>query len=109
MHEETLAGYLTYNSVSYPQALGLSCTFNPELLRAIGESVRKVARANGVHQGLSPMLDISREPRWGRVEESFGEDAYLSAKLGVEVIKGLQGKSLKAGLIATRTFLRSKP
>jgi len=101
MHEETLAGYLTYNSVSYPQALGLSCTFNPELLRAIGDSIRKVARANGVHQGLSPMLDISREPRWGRVEESFGEDPYLSAKLGVEVIKGLQGKSLKDGLIAT--------
>ena len=101
MHEETLAGYMIYNSVSFPQAIGLSCTFNPELLRSIGDSVRKVARANGVHQGLSPMLDISREPRWGRVEESFGEDAYLSAKLGVEVIKGLQGKSLKAGLIAT--------
>ena len=101
MHEETLAGYLTYNSVSFPQAIGLSCSFNPELLRAVGDSVRKVARANGVHQGLSPMLDISREPRWGRVEESFGEDPYLTAKLGVEVIRGLQGKSLKDGLIAT--------
>ena len=101
MHEETLAGYMVYGSVSFPQSLGLSCTWNPGLLKEIATAIKKVARANGVHQGLSPMLDVSREPRWGRVEESYGEDGYLIAKLGTEFIKGLQGNSLKDGLIAT--------
>ena len=60
-------------------------------------------RAVGAHQGLSPVLDICRDPRWGRTEETFGEDPYLVARMGVAFIRGLQGDVLRDGVVATRS------
>ncbi|MGA7719694.1 MAG: glycoside hydrolase family 3 N-terminal domain-containing protein [Ignavibacteriaceae bacterium] len=90
-HEECLHGLVAKDSTSYPQPIGLSSTFNPELIEEIFTAIASEARARGVHQALTPVLDVARDPRWGRVEETFGEDPYLISKLGIAAVKGLQG------------------
>ena len=88
----------------YPQALGVAATFQPEHNRALADSVRLHMRAIGTHQGLSPVLDVCRDPRWGRLEETYGEDPYLVSQMGLAFIRGLQGDTvddLRTGVIAT--------
>ena len=67
----------------------------------MGQVIKKQMRVVGAHQSLSPVLDVARDPRWGRTEETYGEDPYLISRMGVAYIRGLQGKSLKTGIIAT--------
>jgi len=90
-HEECLHGLVAKDATSYPQPIGLSSTFNPELIEEIFTAIASEARARGAHQALTPVLDVVRDPRWGRVEESFGEDPYLISRLGIAAVKGLQG------------------
>lgn len=90
-HEECLHGLVAKNATSYPQPIGLASTFNPGLIQEIFEAVAQETRARGAHQALTPVLDVARDPRWGRVEETFGEDPYLIAQMGIAVVKGLQG------------------
>lgn len=90
-HEECLHGLTTKDSVSFPQPIGLASTFNPELIEQIYSTIAKDARSRGVHLALTPVVDIARDPRWGRVEETFGEDPYLVSQLGIAAIKGFQG------------------
>ena len=85
----------------FPQAIGLASTWEPELAAALADAVRVQMRAMGAHQGLSPVLDVCRDPRWGRTEETFGEDPHLVARMGVAFVRGLQGDDLAAGVIAT--------
>ena len=85
----------------FPQAIGLASTWEPELAVALADAVRVQMRAMGAHQGLSPVLDICRDPRWGRTEETFGEDPYLVAQMGVAFVRGLQGDDPRPGVIAT--------
>ncbi|MHC4714390.1 MAG: glycoside hydrolase family 3 N-terminal domain-containing protein [Planctomycetota bacterium] len=101
VHEECLSGYMARRATVFPQAIGMASTWNPDLVREITESIRRLMRAVGVHQGLAPLLDVCREPRWGRIEETFGEDPYLVAAMGCAYIRGLQGDELKKGVIAT--------
>lgn len=101
MHEECLSGLMGYGATVFPQAIGLASTWNPDIIREVAAKIRKQMRAIGTHQGLSPVLDVSRDPRWGRTEESFGEDPYLVASVGGAYIRGLQGTSPKDGVIAT--------
>ena len=77
VHEECCAGYMARDATVFPQIIGLASTWQPELAGQMAEVVRTQMRAVGAHQGLSPVLDVARDPRWGRVEETFGEDAYL--------------------------------
>ena len=100
-HEECLSGFMTSGATTYPQAIGMASTWEPELIQSMTSAIRKEMRAVGAHQGLSPVLDVLRDPRWGRVEETQGEDHYLVACMGVAYIKGLQGDDLKEGVIAT--------
>ncbi|MCX7813326.1 MAG: glycoside hydrolase family 3 C-terminal domain-containing protein [Pseudothermotoga sp.] len=97
VHEECLAGYMGLGATNFPQAIAMASTWEPSLVQrvaqAIGEDVKKV----GAHQGLAPVLDVVRDPRWGRTEESFGESPYLVARMGVAYIEGLQ----KSGVVAT--------
>jgi beta-glucosidase len=86
---------------TFPQMLGLASTFSPGLAEAMTTVIRRQLRAIGAHQGLAPVLDVSRDSRWGRVEETFGEDPMLVSHFGVAYIKGLQGESLKDGVMAT--------
>ena len=96
-HEECLTGFTTFGATVFPTPLGLAATFDPagveRMTRAIGESMRAV----GVHQGLSPVLDVVRDYRWGRVEETMGEDPYLVGMIGSAYVRGLES----AGVVAT--------
>ena len=101
VHEECCAGYMARDATVFPQIIGLASTWQPELANAMAGVVRTQMRAVGAHQGLSPVLDVVRDPRWGRVEETFGEDAYLVASMGVAYVRGLQTEDWRQGVIAT--------
>ena len=88
---EVLHGVVSDGATTFPQAIAMGSTWDPVLIREMGAVVAKEARALGVHQGYAPMLGLARDPRWGRVEESYGEDPYLVTQLGVAYIEGLQG------------------
>ncbi|NEE01880.1 glycoside hydrolase family 3 N-terminal domain-containing protein [Phytoactinopolyspora halotolerans] len=105
VHEEVCSGVMARDSLIYPQAIGVASTWDPELNRQLADSVRIQMRAMGSHQGLSPVLDVVRDPRWGRTEETYGEDPHLVAQMGLAFVRGLQGGSLADGVIATAKHL----
>jgi beta-glucosidase len=88
-------------AVVFPQAIGLASTWEPDLAEELADAIRVQMRAVGAHQGLAPVLDVCRDPRWGRTEETFGEDPYLVSRVGVAFTRGLQGPSLRNGVVAT--------
>ncbi|MFZ3572847.1 glycoside hydrolase family 3 N-terminal domain-containing protein [Streptomyces sp. BH097] len=96
-HEECLTGVNTYGATVYPAPLAWAAAFDPDLVRRLGGTIGRDMRALGVHQGLAPVLDVVRDYRWGRVEETMGEDPYLVSVLGAAYVGGLEG----AGVIAT--------
>jgi beta-glucosidase len=97
VHEECLTGFTTYGATVYPAAIAWGATFDPGLVERMAAAIGRDMAAVGVHQGLSPVLDVVRDYRWGRVEETIGEDPYLVATLGSAYVRGLQS----AGVIAT--------
>jgi beta-glucosidase-like glycosyl hydrolase len=97
VHEECLTGFTTLNAAVYPTALAWASTFDAELVERMARAIAADMRAVGVHQGLSPVLDVVRDYRWGRVEETLGEDPYLVSVLGTAYVRGLQAE----GVIAT--------
>jgi beta-glucosidase-like glycosyl hydrolase len=97
VHEECLTGFTTYGATVYPAAIAWGATFDPDLVERMAAAIGRDMRAVGVHQGLSPVLDVVRDYRWGRVEETMGEDPYLVAMLGAAYVRGLEN----AGIIAT--------
>lgn len=101
VHEEALAGYCARRATQYPQAIGLAATWHPEAVRTMAGFIREELLAVGARQALAPVLDIARDPRWGRLEETYGEDPYLAGRLGVAFVRGLQGSDLGRGVIAT--------
>ncbi|GGO30002.1 beta-glucosidase [Microbispora rosea subsp. aerata] len=101
VHEEVCSGLMAREATIFPQAIGVASTWEPELNRRLADAVRAQMRAMGSHQGLSPVLDVVRDPRWGRTEETYGEDPYLVARMGMAFIQGLQGDRLAEGVIAT--------
>lgn len=103
-HEECLHGHAAVDGTSFPQPIALAGTFNPALVESLYAMAAREARARGAHQALAPVLDVARDPRWGRVEETFGEDPYLIARMGVAAVRGFQGDATfrdKKHLIAT--------
>jgi beta-glucosidase len=90
-HDECLHGHVADKGTSYPAAIGLASTWDPELLHEVFTADAAEARSRGVHECLAPVLDLARDPRWGRTEETYGEDPYLVSRLGVAAIKGFQG------------------
>src|SRR5260221_807817 len=92
--EEGLHGYMAYNQTVFPQSVNLATTWNVDLAKQTGAAIAAEARAHGVHMILAPVLDVARDPRWGRVEEDFGEDPFLSGQLGLAYVRGMQGDSL---------------
>lgn len=91
INSEGLHGLMAKNATVYPMAIGLSCSWDTELFHRIYSSVALESRALGIQQLFSPNLDIVRDPRWGRTDENFGEDPYLTSRLGVAFINALQG------------------
>lgn len=99
-HEEVLTGIATYDATVYPQQIGLACSFNPELAEKKTQLTAAALRSIGGRMALSPMVDVIRNPSFNRLEESYGEDSYLSAAMGTAFAKGLQGDNLKNGVVA---------
>ncbi|GAA0795640.1 glycoside hydrolase family 3 N-terminal domain-containing protein [Spirilliplanes yamanashiensis] len=97
VHEECLTGFTTFGATVYPAAIAWGATFDPGLVERMSAAIGRDMAAVGVHQGLSPVLDVVRDYRWGRVEETMGEDPYLVSMLGAAYVRGLQS----AGVIAT--------
>jgi beta-glucosidase len=97
VHEECLTGFTAYGATVYPAAIAWGATFDPGLVEQMAAAIGRDMAALGVHQGLSPVLDVVRDYRWGRVEETIGEDPYLVATLGAAYVRGLQS----AGPLAT--------
>ncbi|HPS43936.1 MAG TPA: glycoside hydrolase family 3 N-terminal domain-containing protein [Treponemataceae bacterium] len=101
IHEESCSGYLTRGADVFPQTIGIASSFDDGIASEMGRIIREQMRALGARQALAPLLDITRDPRWGRTEETFGEDRFLTSRMGVAYIKGLQGDSLGEGILAT--------
>jgi beta-glucosidase len=100
-HDECLAGVLARGATIFPQIIGAASTWQPELVEQMTGVIRQQMRALGIHHGLAPVLDVARDPRWGRIEETFGEDPYLIATMGNAYIRGLQGEDWSQGVVAT--------
>ncbi|KRC95841.1 MULTISPECIES: glycoside hydrolase family 3 N-terminal domain-containing protein [unclassified Streptomyces] len=96
-HEECLAGFTAWRATAYPVPLAWGAAFDPPLVEEVGRAIGRDLRAMGVHQGLAPVLDVVRDPRWGRVEETIGEDPYLVGTVGTAYVRGLES----AGVVAT--------
>jgi beta-glucosidase-like glycosyl hydrolase len=97
VHEECLTGFTAFGATVYPTALAWGATFSPDLVERMAAAIGRDMAGLGVHQGLSPVLDVVRDYRWGRVEETLGEDPYLVSMLATAYVRGLQG----AGVLAT--------
>lgn len=96
-HEECLAGFTTWGATAYPVPLAWGATFDPALICEMGSRIGHDMRAHGIHQGLAPVLDVTRDPRWGRTEETVGEDPYLVGTICAQYVRGLE----QAGIVAT--------
>ncbi|PMQ00768.1 MAG: beta-glucosidase [Dictyoglomus sp. NZ13-RE01] len=96
IHDECLHGCMAKGSTIFPQAIAMSCTWDPELIREMAVAIGKETRARGIHQALSPTINIARDPRCGRTEETYGEDPYLASKFAVAFIEGLQSQKVAA-------------
>ena len=103
-HEECLHGHAAPGGTSFAQPIGLGATFDPELVEALFTMTAREARLRGAHQALTPVVDVARDPRWGRVEETYGEDPFLVSRMGIAAVRGFQGDGSfrdKTRLIAT--------
>ncbi|MCC3650593.1 glycoside hydrolase family 3 C-terminal domain-containing protein [Streptomyces sp. S07_1.15] len=96
-HDECLAGFAAWRATAYPVPLSWGATFDPDTVRRMAAAIGRDMRAVGVHQGLAPVLDVVRDARWGRVEETIGEDPYLVGTIGTAYVRGLES----AGIVAT--------
>jgi beta-glucosidase len=101
VHEECLNGFNSKEATIFPQIIGMASTWDPVLIGEMATVIRKQMMAAGIRQGLAPVLDIARDPRWGRVEETCGEDPYLTAELGIAYVRALQGPDIRQGVVAT--------
>jgi beta-xylosidase len=97
-HEECLTGFAAWKATIFPAPLSWGAAFNPALVREMARSFGSGMRAVGVHQGLAPVLDVTRDPRWGRTEETIGEDPYLVGAVGSAYVTGLQESGVEATL-----------
>ncbi len=94
LHEESLHGYVARDATSFPQAIGLASSFDPDLATRIFSVAAREMRARGANLALAPVVDVAREPRWGRIEETYGEDPHLAAQMGKAAVIGFQGETL---------------
>src|SRR5438132_756109 len=101
VHEESTGGLCHRDATVFPQGLGLAATWNPVLVRQVAGVIRTQMIAVGARHALAPVLDIARDPRWGRVEETYGEDPVLTGTIGTAYVQGLQSDDLRNGVAAT--------
>ncbi|HUP03392.1 MAG TPA: glycoside hydrolase family 3 N-terminal domain-containing protein, partial [Bryobacteraceae bacterium] len=96
-HEECLHGHAAPGGTSFPQPIALAATFDTALVEQLFTMTAAEARLRGTHQALTPVVDVARDPRWGRVEETYGEDPYLVSRMGIAAVRGFQGDATFRG------------
>ena len=101
IHEECLHGLIAWAAPCFQQSIGAAASFDPETVHAVAATIRRRMLLTGARHALAPVLDIARDPRWGRMEETYGEDPYLATVLGCAYIDALQGPDLADGVVAT--------
>ena len=106
MHEEALHGYVAPGATSFPQSIALASSFDPPLVERIFAVAAREMRARGTNLALAPVVDVARDPRWGRIEETYGEDPHLVGEMGLAAIRGFQGLTLP--LAADKVFVTLK-
>lgn len=104
LSEECPHGHMAIGATVFPTSIGQSSTWNPGLIGQMAEVIGKEARLQGGHNCYGPVLDLAREPRWSRLEETYGEDPVLISKMGEAMVKGLQGESLNSGVNVISTL-----
>lgn len=104
MAEECPHGHMAIGTTVFPTAVGQGSTWNPALIEQMSQVIAKEARLQGGHIGYGPVLDLARELRWSRVEETYGEDPYLNSRMGVAMVKGFQGSKLNSGVNVISTL-----
>ena len=107
-HEEGLHGYAAVGATSFPQSIAMASSWDPDMLREVNAVIAREIRSRGVSLVLSPVVDIARDPRWGRIEETYGEDPYLVGEMGVAAVEGLQGKGHARLLLPGKVFATLK-
>ena len=107
-HEEGLHGYAAVGATSFPQSIAMASSFDTAMLRDVNSVIAREIRARGVPMILSPVVDIARDPRWGRIEETYGEDPYLVGEMGVAAVEGLQGEGRSRNLRPGKVFATLK-
>ncbi|MEO0576155.1 MAG: glycoside hydrolase family 3 N-terminal domain-containing protein [Pseudomonadota bacterium] len=105
-HEEGLHGFQGRDATVFPQSIALASTWDPELVEQVYAITAREIRARGVHHVLSPVVDVARDPRWGRIEETYGEDPYLVSRMGVAAVRGFQGRQFPIGPDRVLTTLK---
>ena len=101
IHEECLHGLIAWAAPCFQQSIGAAAAFDPDVVTAMAATIRRRMLLTGARHALAPVLDIARDPRWGRMEETYGEDPYLAAELGCAYVQALQGPDLADGVLAT--------
>jgi len=94
MHEEALHGYVAVDATCFPQAIGLASSFDPDMVTEIFSVAAREMRARGTNLALAPVVDVAREPRWGRIEETYGEDPVLCGAIGKAAVRGFMGDTM---------------
>jgi beta-glucosidase len=107
-HEEGLHGYAAVGATSFPQSIAMASSFDTDMLRDVNSVIAREIRSRGVPMILSPVVDIARDPRWGRIEETYGEDPYLVGEMGVAAVEGLQGVGRTRNLRDGKVFATLK-
>ncbi|WP_423147993.1 glycoside hydrolase family 3 N-terminal domain-containing protein [Rubrolithibacter danxiaensis] len=102
--EECPHGHMAIGTTVFPTSIGQSSTWNPDLIRKMAAAIAEETRLQGAHIGYGPVLDLAREPRWSRVEETYGEDPVLSSRMGEAMVRGFQGSDLKSGVNVVSTL-----
>ncbi|NEU06912.1 beta-glucosidase [Flavihumibacter sp. R14] len=97
LSEECPHGHMAIGTTVFPTSIGQSSTWNPGLIQQMAASIAAEARAQGAHVGYGPVLDLAREPRWSRLEETYGEDPVLNSRMGEAMVRGFQGTDLRSG------------
>ncbi|WP_435199166.1 glycoside hydrolase family 3 N-terminal domain-containing protein [Qipengyuania sp. 902] len=108
LHEESLHGYMATEATMFPQAIALAGSFDLDLMRRVQSTTAREVRSRGVPLVLSPVVDIVRDPRWGRIEETWGEDPHLVGEMGVAAVEGLQGQGKFEKLADGKVFATLK-
>jgi beta-glucosidase len=105
IHEECLHGLIAWGAPCFQQSIGAAASFDPGLVTAVAATIRARMLMTGARHALAPVFDIARDPRWGRIEETYGEDPYLATELGCAYVEALQGPDLADGVLATAKHL----